>query len=57
MSTISTARDHALLLEKALSSLASELDAGGLDFAALQSMMELGWSYPLSNDKKVFWAI
>lgn len=57
MSTITDSGEHAQQINVALSSLADDLDVGGLDFAALQAISELGWSYPLTNAKKVFWAI
>jgi len=55
--SIANARDHEILLQRALGSLSSDLGAGELAFAASQSMLELGWTYPLSQGKKVFWAI
>jgi hypothetical protein len=55
--SILNAKDHAIVLQRALSSLADSMGTGELEFAASQSMYELGWSYPLSHGKKIFWAV
>lgn len=55
--SITNAQEHAITLQRALSSLADNLGTGELDFAALQSMNELGWSYPITDSKKSFWVV
>lgn len=54
--SITNAKEHAIVLQRGLSSLASSLGAAELGFAVSQAMLELGFSYPLTG-KREFWAI
>jgi hypothetical protein len=55
--SITTSGEFIVKISSALGSSSSLLESGEMEFVALQTLNELGWSYPIDNGKKEFWCI
>lgn len=55
--TISVSGELISKISTSLGSSSDLLEPEGLEFAALQAINELGWSYPISNSRREFWCI